>query len=410
MSIKILMPALSPTMEQGNLVKWHKKEGDAVKSGEVLAEIETDKATMEVEAVDEGILIKILVEAGSQDVAVNTPIALLIEEDEDREAALAAFSSEVPAVSKAAPIEVEKKSPAKTAAPMATQSTESVEGSDRLFVSPLARRMAEKHGINLDNIKGTGPRSRIIARDVEGCSAPARSTGTSNVTADPGRDEPLSTMRQVIAKRLTESKQTVPHFYLTIDLEIDELMAVRAHINETLTDHKVSVNDFVVRAVALALQEVPESNVSWMGDKIRYYDHSNIAIAVSIEGGLITPIVRAAETKAIVPLSREIKELVGRARDGKLKPNEFQGGSFSISNMGMYGVKEFSAIINPPQAAILAVGAGTERPIVKKGALEIATQMTVTLSVDHRAIDGKVGADFLNAFRQYIENPLFLVM
>jgi len=430
MSTKILMPALSPTMEHGNLVKWHKKEGDLVKSGEILAEIETDKATMEVEAVDEGILLKILVEENTSNVAVNTPIALLIDEGENAETVLEAFFAEtslsmsssetmLAATPQASPAVTEQdhKNILETGGESRTQENQENKSSDRsqamegrLFVSPLARRMAQERGINLTHIKGSGPLGRIVARDIEaGPVATMPAKPAASLSLDAGRDEPLSTMRQVIARRLTESKQTVPHFYLSIDLEIDELLAIRARLNESLKDHKVSVNDFVVRAVALALQEVPEANASFLGDKIRYYEHSDIAIAVAIEGGLITPIVRAAETKNLVTLSREIKELVGRARDGKLKPQEYQGGSFSISNLGMYGIREFAAIINPPQAAILAVGAGAQRPLVKKGQLQVATQMTVTLSVDHRVIDGKVGADFLNALRQYMENPLFMM-
>lgn len=420
MPITILMPALSPTMEQGNLVKWHKKEGDFVKSGEILAEIETDKATMEVEAIDEGILGKILILEGTQEVAVNTAIAILIEEGEDMETALEVAISqasctptslEVPSIGDTPKISKNLPSSESTIQACRPNSPCEDTSTGRLFISPLARRMAQERGIDLTNIKGSGPLGRIIARDIEGSSPMVSGAikSSSSFPTESGRDVPLSTMRQVIARRLTESKQTIPHFYLTIDLEIGELMTLRTSLNNTLKDHKITVNDFIVRAVALALQEVPESNASWLEDKIRYYSHSDIAIAVAIEGGLITPIVRAAETKGLVVLSREIKELVGRARDGKLKPQEFQGGSFSISNMGMYGIREFAAIINPPQAAIMAVGAGIEKPVVKKGQIQISTEMTVTLSVDHRVIDGKVGADFLNAFRQYIENPLFML-
>lgn len=422
MPIEILMPALSPTMTEGNLVTWLKKEGDAVSSGDIIAEIETDKATMEVETVDDGVLGKILVPAGTENVRVNSVIALLLEEGEasseienytekGNEAEAEVPVSQPVDVMREASVDAGVKHKSGDDVSISTHT----EGA-RVKISPLAKRLAKEKGLDLHTITGSGPKGRIIKRDIESQqNVPATSlayTSGMAVSNDDGpayRDAPLSNMRKVIAKRLLESKQTVPHFYLTIEVLMDELLSVRKRLNEGLEEHKVTVNDFVIRAVALALRDVPEANASWLGDAVRYYRHSDISVAVAIDDGLITPILKAAELKSILTLSYEMKSLAARAREGKLKPDEFQGGSFSISNLGMYGIKEFSAIINPPQACILAVGAGSPRPVVKDGAIVPAVVMSCTLSVDHRVVDGKVGADFMAAFKKYIENPLLMM-
>ena len=424
MPINILMPALSPTMTEGNLAKWHKKPGDAVKSGEVIAEIETDKATMEVEAVDEGVIGKLLVAEGTQGVKVNDIIAVLLEEGEsaadikaanDKGAGGAgqALASPAPAAALAA-------APKPHAPQSAPASLTPGSGSGgRIIASPLAKRIAQQHGLDLAGVKGSGPQGRIVRADVEATiargpqakpqAAPAAPAVTAGLPA--ARFEKHTTMRQVIARRLTESKQTVPHFYLTVDVELDALLALRKQINERPNAAaKVSVNDFIIKACALALREVPAANASWTPEGVYYYDAADISVAVAIDGGLITPIVRAAETKGLVAISTEMKDLATRAKANKLKPEEFQGGTFSLSNLGMFGIKHFQAIINPPQGCILAVGAGEERPVVRSGKIEVATVMSCTLSVDHRVVDGAVGAAWMQAFKRLVENPLDLVL
>jgi pyruvate dehydrogenase E2 component (dihydrolipoamide acetyltransferase) len=408
MPIEILMPALSPTMTEGNLVKWHKSEGDSVKAGDVIAEIETDKATMEVEAVDEGHIGKILVPEGTEGVKVNQVIALLLEEGEDASALkdVKADIAPEPKAASVAPV-AEKKTELK----VVSQSTSS---DSRVFATPLARRIAEEQKLNLSSISGTGPRGRIIRADVEQAVAvqPTLKPSVALSGYEPEYDviNP-SNMRKVIAKRLVEAKQTIPHFYVAVDCEIDALLKAREQINARAAGaYKLSVNDFIIKACGLALIRVPEANASWVDDQVYQYRSADVAVAVAIEGGLITPVVRQAEKKGLVEISKEMKDLAIRAREGKLKPQEFQGGTFSLSNMGMYGVKEFSAIINPPQGCILAVGAGEERPVVKNGLVTTAHMMTCTLSVDHRVVDGAVGAHFLKAFKDLIENPVMMIL
>ena len=428
MPIEIKMPALSPTMTEGNLARWLKQEGDDVAPGDVIAEIETDKATMEVEAVDEGKLGKILVTEGTEGVAVNAPIAILLEEGEGA-SALDGIATSVPAT--APPARAVKE--AAPAAPPPSQPAASANGQhppsakpagNRIFVSPLARRMAEQAGLDLAMLTGSGPRGRIIKTDIEraqkqGVQAPppagmvqAPSAPATQLPADvPVEEIPLSNMRKVIARRLTEAKQNIPHFYLTVDCELDALLALRKQINDRDgADYKLSVNDFVIKASALALKKVPMANVSFAGDKLLQYKTVDISVAVAIPDGLITPIIRQADTKGLGQISEEMRDLAGRAKEGKLKPEEFQGGSFSISNLGMFGVKEFSAVINPPQACILAVGAGSKQPVIKDGAVAVATVMSCTLSVDHRAVDGALGAQLLQAFKGYIEEPLTMLL
>jgi pyruvate dehydrogenase E2 component (dihydrolipoamide acetyltransferase) len=431
MPIPILMPALSPTMTEGNLARWLKKEGDQVKAGQVLAEIETDKATMEVEAVDEGKLVKILVPGGAQGIKVNTPIAVLAGEGEENlsaDAAMAAIAKKNGG-GKALPPEdrqtladirsemstMMKDVPPRREAPAARPGA----SGGRIVASPLAKRIAEQNGVDLRSLTGSGPNGRIIRVDVEN----AKSAGGARPAAPQGIDAkdyadklgmayksfPNSTVRKVIAKRLTESKQLVPHFYLSIDCEIDALLALRKKINEE-TSAKISVNDCVIRAVALALKKVPAANASWTDDAILQYENVDVSVAVATPNGLVTPIIKKTDTKTLAQISTEMKDLGLRAREGKLKPEEFLGGGFTISNLGMYGIREFAAIINPPQSCILAVGAGEARPVVKNGQLAIATVMTCTLSVDHRAVDGAIGAEFLAAFKPLIENPYGLVV
>lgn len=410
MPIEILMPALSPTMTEGNLVKWHKKEGDKVSAGDVIAEIETDKATMEVEAVDEGTLGKILINEGTENVKVNSPIALILEKGEDKSTLEGYQSKAAPAAEapKEEPVAVSVSStPTPTPAPQPTM----VLSTGRVVASPLARRLASEKNIDLRMVQGSGPHGRIVKQDID-TFTPSRAAFGSAMPIPTGplyHDKPVSSMRKVIAQRLTESKQTVPHFYLTVDCELDALMAARQSINAHL-NVKITVNDFVIKAVALALQEVPDANASWMGQSIRYYTTSDISVAVAIEDGLITPIVKIANLKSLLAISEEVKTLVQKAKEGKLKPDEFQGGSFSVSNLGMFGIKQFEAIINPPQGCILAVGAGEQRAIVKNGQLAVATVMSCTLSVDHRVVDGSVGAKFLQAFKKYIENPALVLV
>jgi pyruvate dehydrogenase E2 component (dihydrolipoamide acetyltransferase) len=436
MPIQILMPALSPTMTEGTLAKWHKKEGDTVESGDILAEIETDKATMEVEAVEEGILGKILVPDGTEGVAVNAPIALLLEDGEDAsalEGAAApapapAATPPVPEAAAPAPASPEPLPAAPAAAP-APQSAPSGDGS-RIFASPLARRMAVQAGIDLAAVQGSGPGGRIVKHDIEaamsgGARPPPAAAPPAATSAAPApapqpldgasyREQPNSGMRKVIAQRLSEAKRDIPHFYLTMDCELDRLLALRKDLNARSPEgegaYRVSVNDFVIRAASLAMRQVPNVNASWTDSAIRLYDDIDISVAVATPGGLITPIIRKADNKGLAAISSAMKDLASRARDGKLSPEEYQGGGFTISNLGMFGVKEFSAIINPPQSAILAVGAGEQRPVVKDGALAIATVMSCTLSVDHRSVDGALGAQYLAAFKKLIEEPLTMLL
>ncbi len=437
MPIEILMPALSPTMTEGNLAKWVKKEGDTIESGDVIAEIETDKATMEVEAVDEGTLAKILVPEGTEGVPVNQLIALILEEGEDEATLDRAGGSSTPAPTPATPPESEPvaaPSPAPAVIPSAAAPVVSAPtpAGNRVFASPLARRIAADAGLDIAAVGGTGPHGRIVKRDVEAAivgggvaaAAPAAQAEAApqvprapmpstpvDETGLPGFTEvPHSSMRKVIARRLSESKQTVPHFYLTVDCELDALLAARKDLNSRSDEYKLSVNDFVIRATALALKKVPEANAMWTDNAMRLFNQVDVSVAVAIPGGLITPIVRDAGSKGLVEISNEMKDLAGRAREGKLMPEEYQGGTISVSNLGMFAIKAFSAIINPPQASILAVGAGEQRPVVKDGALAVATVMSCTLAVDHRVIDGSVGAAFLAAFKPLIEDPLSMLL
>ena len=433
MPIKVLMPALSPTMTEGKVARWLKNEGDAVKSGDVLAEIETDKATMEVEAVDEGTLGKIVVPGGTDAVKVNDVIAFILEEGEDK-SALAKMngggSAPAPAAKAPAPPAATGAPTTPPVTPAATAATSPTHTGERVFASPLARRMAEQAGLDLAALKGSGPQGRVIKADVEAAlaggapakRAPAAPAPVAAVAAAPAPAAaaiagamphhvvPHTTMRKVIARRLTEAKQQIPHFYLTIDCEIDALLKLRADLNAKSPDKgegafKLSVNDFVIRAAALGLKKVPAANASWADEGVVMYDRVDISVAVAIPGGLITPIIRGAEGKGLQTISTEMKTLAEKARAGKLMPEEYQGGTFSVSNLGMYGIKQFEAVINPPQGCILAVGAGEQRPIVKNGALAIATVMSCTLSCDHRAVDGAVGARFLQAFKRLIDEP-----
>jgi len=435
MPINILMPALSPTMTEGTLAKWMVKEGDEVSSGDVIAEIETDKATMEVETIDEGVVGKLLVAEGTDAVPVNQVIAVLLEEGEDASAisaAPAAAPAPAPAAAPVAAAAAANVNPQITDAVTQAAAPPPERGANRIFASPLARRIAKDRGVDLAAVKGSGPHGRIVKADVEsaqpGAAAPAAAPALAPAAAaapaasGPGAkemadllgmsytQEPLSGMRKVIAKRLTESKQQVPHFYLTVDCELDELLKTRKDLNSRSDDYKISVNDFVIRAVALALKKVPAANASYDESGLLFYDHADVSVAVATPAGLITPIIKAAEGKGLAAISNEMKDLAVRARDGKLKPEEYQGGGFSVSNLGMFGVKEFAAVINPPQGCILAVGAGTQRPVVKDGALSIATVMSCTLSVDHRVVDGAVGAQFLAAFKKLIEDPLTMLL
>lgn len=429
MPVEILMPALSPTMEEGTLAKWMVKEGDTVASGDVIAEIETDKATMEVEAVDEGQVGKILIAEGTEGVKVNTPIAVILEEGEDASAIKAAAPVAVVAASEAT-AEVPKIAVASPASTAAAPTMQAASG-DRIMASPLAKRMAGLMNVNLSGLAGSGPGGRIVKRDVEaaagkptakviplpGAGVPAQVPAAPDFSAyDPARYEqvPVDGMRKTVARRLTESKSTVPHFYLTIDCQIDNLLAARKDLNAKSpmgdVTYKVSVNDFIILASALALKKVPKANASWAGDSILLHSHADISVAVAVDGGLITPVIREAETKGLAEIANEMKDLAERARDRKLMPEEYQGGTFSISNLGMFGVREFSAVINPPQGAILAVGAGEQRPVVKDGVLGVATIMSVTLSCDHRVVDGALGAELLSVFKGYIEDPVTMLL
>jgi pyruvate dehydrogenase E2 component (dihydrolipoamide acetyltransferase) len=452
MPINILMPALSPTMEKGNLAKWLKKEGDQVKSGDVIAEIETDKATMEVEAVDEGTLARIVVPEGTQDVPVNDVIAVLAGDGEDVKAAGAgaasappkpASSAEAPAAAKPVPAPVAAPAAkvaapaAATPAPQAVAAAPQANGQARTFASPLARRLAKDAGIELARINGSGPHGRVIARDVEGAKsgkglkapaaapagapsiAPSMSDKQIRALFEEGSYEviPHDGMRRTIAQRLTASVQTVPHFYLTMDCNIGKLVEAREEINAAAPKdkdgkptYKLSVNDFVIKALALALQRIPNANVSWTDGGMLKHKHSDVGVAVAMPGGLITPIIRKAETKPISAISAQMKDFAARARARKLKPEEYQGGTTAVSNLGMYGIKDFTAVINPPHATILAVGIGEERAIVKNGKIEAAQIMSVTLSCDHRAVDGALGAELIGAFKMLIENPVMMVV
>jgi pyruvate dehydrogenase E2 component (dihydrolipoamide acetyltransferase) len=456
MPINITMPALSPTMEEGNLAKWLVKEGDKVSPGDVIAEIETDKATMEVEAVDEGTVAKIVVPAGTEGVKVNALIAVLAAEGEDAGAAAKAGpapakadapkpeapKAEAPGAPKAEPAKAEASALAPK--PASGNGAAGVQG-ERTFASPLARRIAKEAGVDIAAVDGSGPHGRIIKADVEAAisggakAAPAAAKAPAEAPAakpaakpmsdetvlklfEPGSYElvPHDNMRKTIARRLVEAKSTIPHFYLTLDCEIDALLALRAQLNAAApmrkTDkgdvpvYKLSVNDMVIKALALALRDVPDANASWTDSAMVKHKHADVGVAVSIPGGLITPIVRRAEDKTLSAISNEMKDLAGRARNRKLKPEEYQGGSSAVSNLGMFGIKDFAAVINPPHATILAVGAGEERAVVKKGAIVVANMMSVTLSTDHRAVDGALGAELLGAFRRYIENPMGMLV
>jgi pyruvate dehydrogenase E2 component (dihydrolipoamide acetyltransferase) len=468
MPTEVLMPALSPTMEKGNLAKWLKKEGDNVKSGDVIAEIETDKATMEYEAIDDGTLAKIVVPEGTQDVAVNAVIAVLANEGEDVKAAAAgaaknsALPSQAQPAPKSAPVppsfesrpaaasqDEAKKTPQPVSKPVprpeeaqrAVSKDESrgPAASNRIFSSPLARRLAKESNIDLGRIEGSGPHGRVIARDIEAAKSGKglRASNTTSAAGDaraiaPSMSDskiralyeegsydfvPHDGMRRTIAQRLTSSTQTIPHFYVTMDCDIGRLMTAREEINAAAPKdkdgkpaYKLSVNDFVIKALALALQRVPDANVSWTEAGMLKHKHSDVGVAVALPGGLITPIVRNAESRSLSAISNEMRDLAARARARKLKPQEYQGGTTSVSNLGMYGIKEFTAVINPPQSTILAVGVGEERAVVRNGKIEAGTIMSVTLSCDHRAVDGALGAQLIGAFKTLIENPVMMVV
>jgi pyruvate dehydrogenase E2 component (dihydrolipoyllysine-residue acetyltransferase) len=433
MPTEILMPALSPTMEEGTLAKWLVKEGDTVSAGDLLAEIETDKATMEFEAVDEGTVGKLLVAEGSEGVKVNTPIAVLLEDGESADD-IAATSS-APKAEKPAAKPAEETSAAPVSAPSAGPEAPARADGERIFATPLARRIAKDKGLDLAQIKGSGPKGRIVKADVEDAepgkaAAPAASAKAPD-TAKPaiaagmsadvvarmyeGREYEevkLDGMRKIIASRLTEAKQTIPHFYLRRDIQLDALLKFRSTLNKQLESRgvKLSVNDFIIKACAIALQQVPDANAVWAGDRILKLKPSDVAVAVAIEGGLFTPVLRDAEQRSLSALSAQMKDLAARARDRKLAPEEYQGGSFAVSNLGMFGIDNFDAVINPPHGAILAVGAGVKKPVVgEDGELAVATVMSVTLSVDHRVIDGALGAQLLQAIKDNLENPVAML-
>lgn len=419
MPIKVTMPALSPTMTDGTLAKWLKAEGDTVESGDVIAEIETDKATMEVEAVDEGILGKILVSAGTENVPVNDVIAVLLEDGEDKGAIDEFLSSASSSPAPVAP-KVEAKTTPAASETQATVAKPQAAGS-RVFASPLAKRLAMEKNIDLAQIKGSGPHGRIVKADVVSGGKPQQAAAPSVVASNSSAavnefgmeytEIPNNNIKKITAKRLTESKQTVPHFYLTVECQLDNLLTARKQINDKADGQfKVSVNDFIIKAVAMALQAYPAANVAWSDEAILQFKYSDISVAVSTPNGLITPIVKRAEEKGLRKISEEVKDLAGRAREGKLKPEEFQGGTFTVSNLGMFGVSEFAAILNPPQSCILAVGAGEQKPVVIDGAVQIRTIMKVTLSTDHRSVDGAVGAEFLQYFKKYIEDPISMLV
>ena len=435
MPIEILMPALSPTMEEGTLAKWNIKEGDTVESGDVIAEIETDKATMEVEAVDEGTVGKILVEEGTEGVKVNELIALLLEDGEDTSALDPAGSAPVAAAPVPAPAAAAPAPAAPTpAAPVPAPAAPVAASGDRIKASPLARRIAADKGLDLASLTGSGPYGRIVKRDVEGASvtAPVATPQAASAPSEPAavidHDEPLAAygipaeryevvkadnITKISAKRLSESFRDIPHFPLNIDCNIDKLLDFRKRVNAAAEADgaKVSVNDILIKCAGLALKKVPAANASWIEDgRIAMHKHADVSMAVAIEGGLITPIIKDADQKGLVEISRESKDLAMRARDRKLAPEEFQGGTFSLSNLGMFGIKSFASIINPPQGMIMSVGAGEQRPVVKDGALAIANVMTVTLTCDHRVVDGATGAKWLAAFKTYVEDPMTMLM
>ena len=427
MPTEILMPALSPTMEEGTLAKWMVKEGDTVSSGDILAEIETDKATMEFEAVDEGVIGKIVVPEGTEGVKVNAPIAVLLEDGESADD-IGATSAPAPAM---APAEAAPAATAPAAAKAAPAPAAPVKDGTRVFATPLARRIAADKGVDLTTLKGSGPHGRIVKADVNDLSTqmPSDSSakqnanaGTPAMASGPSTDAVLKTyadrphqevsldgMRKIIASRLTEAKQTVPHFYLRRDINLDALLKFRSQLNKNLEPRgvKLSINDFIIKACALALQQVPEANAVWAGDRVLQFEKSDVAVAVAIEGGLFTPVLQDADMKSLSTLSAEMKDLATRARDRKLAPHEYAGGSFAISNLGMFGIDNFDAIINPPHAAILAVGAGVKKPIIgQDGEITVGTVMSTTLSVDHRVVDGALGANLLNAIKDNLENPM----
>ena len=459
MPINILMPALSPTMEKGNLAKWLKKEGETIKAGDVIAEIETDKATMEVEAADEGVLAKIVVPEGTADVPVNQLIAVLAGEGEDVTTAAAQAGRAAPP---APPGPSPNKAPAAELSPSASsgnghEATTQVSaapqpaleaaapsaprtnghGTQRVFSSPLARRLAKEAGVDIGRVQGSGPHGRVIARDIEAARAGLRAPAAEPAAvpsppraARPPREDkiralfaegsydvvPHDNMRKIIAQRMVEATSTIPHFYLTLDCNLDKLLAAREEINasaprdgEGKPAYKLSVNDFVVKALALALQKIPDANVTWTEGALLKHRHSDVGVAVAIPAGLITPVVRQAETKSLSVISREMKDFAARARVRRLKPEEYTGGTTAVSNLGMYGIKQFTAVINPPHATILAVGAGEARALVKNGTVSVATQMTVTLSCDHRAVDGALGAELISAFKSLIEQPVMML-
>ncbi len=433
MPVKIFLPALSPTMTEGTLAKWLKNEGDTVNSGDILAEVETDKATMEIEAIDDGRLGRILVSEGTEGIPVNTPIAIILEKGEadsvlsdlDEISSEGSADIKIPIQNDQNISEVHKEQPGQSVGNINSEKKQTIGSlntnrNDRIFVSPLARRMAEQSDLDLSKISGTGPNGRIVKADIE--TALRSRTQTELQVSSPLADDsqslvagsftktPNTNMRKIIARRLTESKQNIPHFYLSIDCEIDSLLQVRKELNGRSNSYNLSINDFIIRASAIALQKVPRANASWTDDATIFHKQADISVAVAIEGGLITPIISSAESKGLVLISDEVKDLTNRARSGALKPEEYQGGSFSVSNLGMYGVKEFAAVINPPQAAILAVGVGNKRPVVKNDALAIASIMNCTLSCDHRVVDGAVGAQWLEVFKGLIEDPLTMLL
>ena len=423
MSVSVLMPALSPTMTEGTLARWLVKEGDSVKSGEVIAEIETDKATMEVEALDDGVVAKLAVAEGTQNVAVNAVIAVLAEDGESVDDALAAVAA-VPAAAPSTPPQTDAPAAAPAAATSPVQpavTPELTARSDRVFASPLARRIAADAGLELARLSGTGPHGRIIRADVEEALASGASgaavqpaavsrTASAAVPAEE-RFVPHNAMRRVIADRLQQSKQTAPHFYLTVDCEIDNLLAARKALNEAAEDGvKISVNDMVVKAAAAALMAEPDVNGYFEAEGCRYFSTADICVAVAVDGGLVTPVIHDVQNLGLADISRKTSDLASRARAGTLDPSEYAGGSFTISNLGMFGIREFAAVINPPQSAILAVGAGEQRPVVKNGELAVATVMTVTLSADHRIVDGALGAKWLQAFKRAIEQPVTMLL
>jgi pyruvate dehydrogenase E2 component (dihydrolipoamide acetyltransferase) len=398
MPIEILMPALSPTMEEGNLVRWLKKEGDVIKSGMVIAEIETDKATMEVEAADDGILGKIVIPEGTDEVKVNSLIALLLEPGESADS-LTSFSSAPSPAPSTSTVESSVSTQKEKTVMMKKETT-----LERVFATPLARRIADNKQIDLSTVTPSGPNGRIVKADVENVKTPVQIADDTSFV-----DEKLPNMRKVIAKRLSESKQMIPHFYLSLSCKIDALLTIRSEINSA-RDEKISVNDFVIKALAKALHDVPEANVMWNETSVRKFNSVDISVAVAIDGGLVTPIVRSAHRKSLGDISTEMKALIVKAREGKLKPEEFQGGTFSLSNLGMFGIEDFNAIINPPQSGILAVGAGKQEAIVENGQLTIGTMMKLTLSVDHRVVDGAVGANLLQKIQDYLEHPVTMLV